>query len=117
MNHEDADGPRLAVVVKGYPRLSETFVAQELLALQERGFAFDIWSLRHPYDDREHPLHAKISARRRYLPEYLYQEPLRVLRGWRKARRLRATAPRSGNGCATGGGIRPRTAAGASDRR
>ncbi|MDF2234303.1 glycosyltransferase [Albimonas sp. CAU 1670] len=80
--------PRLAVVVKGYPRLSETFVAQELLALEARRFGFEIWSLRHPYDDRTHPLHDRIRARPRYLPEYLYQEPLRVLRGWRRARRL-----------------------------
>ncbi|MGM0585556.1 MAG: glycosyltransferase [Pseudomonadota bacterium] len=80
-------GPPLAVIVKGYPRLSETFVAQELLALERRGFAFDIWSLRHPYDDRTHPVHAEIRARPRYLPEYLYQEPLRVLRGLLSARR------------------------------
>ena len=80
--------PTLAVVVKGYPRLSETFVAQELLALEGRGFGFEIWSLRHPYDDRTHPLHDRIRARPRYLPEYLHQEPLRVLRAWRLARRL-----------------------------
>ncbi|MEM6441222.1 MAG: glycosyltransferase, partial [Pseudomonadota bacterium] len=82
------DGPALAVVVKGWPRLSETFVAQELAALEARGFSFDIWSLRHPYDDRTHPLHRRVTARSRYLPEYLHEEPLRVLRGWRAARRL-----------------------------
>ena len=43
-------GRRLAVVVKGYPRLSETFVAQEILALQERGIDLEIWSLRRPTD-------------------------------------------------------------------
>ena len=44
-----AAGPaRVAVVVKGYPRLSETFIAQEILALEERGIPLDIWSLRHP---------------------------------------------------------------------
>ena len=81
--------PSLAVVLKGYPRLSETFIAQELLALQERGHRFEIWSLRHPYDGgRTHPIHDRITARLRYLPEYLYQEPLRVLRGWRAARRM-----------------------------
>ncbi|WP_339950765.1 glycosyltransferase [uncultured Albimonas sp.] len=84
----DAAAPTLAVVAKGYPRLSETFVAQELLALESRGFGFEIWSLRHPYDDRTHPLHDRIRARPRYLPEYLYQEPLRLLRAWRAARRL-----------------------------
>jgi glycosyltransferase involved in cell wall biosynthesis len=67
-------------VLKGYPRLSETFIAQELQALEARGHRFDIWSLRHPYDDRIHPIHDEIAASKRYLPEYLYQEPLRLLR-------------------------------------
>ena len=44
----------LAVVVKGYPRLSETFIAQEILALQERGVDLAIWSLRRPTDARRH---------------------------------------------------------------
>ncbi|MFV0473494.1 MAG: glycosyltransferase [Pikeienuella sp.] len=80
--------PRFAVALKGYPRLSETFIAQELKALEDRGLDFDIWSLRQPYDDRTHPIHATIRARVFYLPEYLHQAPLRVLRAWRKARRM-----------------------------
>lgn len=72
---------RIAVVMKGYPRLSETFIAQELLGLQKRGIDFEIWSLRHPTDGKEHPVHRSITAPRRYLPEYLHREPLRVLRG------------------------------------
>ncbi len=79
---------RMAVVLKGYPRLSETFIAQELLALEERGHSFDIWSLRHPYDGgRTHPIHDQIQATPRYLPEYLKDEPSRVWRAWRAARR------------------------------
>jgi glycosyltransferase involved in cell wall biosynthesis len=70
----------LAVVLKGYPRLSETFIAQELRALEARGHRFEIWSLRQPYDDRIHPIHEEITAQRHYLPEYLYQEPVRVTR-------------------------------------
>lgn len=79
---------RLAIILKGYPRLSETFIAQELKALQDRGIDFDIWSLRFPYDDKSHPIHRQITAKVRYLPEYLYQEPLRVLRAWWRARRM-----------------------------
>lgn len=73
----DADPP-LAVVVKGWPRLSETFIAQELVALEEAGHRFDIWSLRFPTDTKTHPLHDRLKARVRYLPEYLWQEPDRV---------------------------------------
>ncbi len=72
---------RLAVIVKGWPRLSETFIAQELVALEETGIPFDIWSLRHPTDVKRHPLHERLKAPVHYLPEYLLQEPLRVLRG------------------------------------
>lgn len=70
--------PSLAVLVKGWPRLSETFIAQELVALEEAGLDFEIWSLRHPTDVKRHPLHERLKAKVRYLPEYLYQEPDRV---------------------------------------
>src|SRR5215207_5561657 len=72
---------RMAVIVKGYPRLSETFIAQELLGLEARGIPLEIWSLRHPTERALHPMHARIRARAAYLPEYLYREPLRVVRG------------------------------------
>lgn len=78
----------LVVVVKGYPRLSETFIAQELLGLERAGLALEIVALRHPTDTATHPVHAEIRAPVRYLPEYLYQECRRVLRGWWRARRL-----------------------------
>lgn len=78
---------RIAVVVKGYPRLSETFIAQEILGLERRGLPLTIVSLRHPTDPAVHPMHREIQAPVRYLPEYLYQEPMRVLRAWRSVRR------------------------------
>ena len=71
----------VAVAVKGYPRLSETFIAQEILALEQRGLSLEIWSLRHPTEKAVHPMHRQIRAPAKYLPEYLYQEPLRVLKG------------------------------------
>ncbi|GJD55179.1 glycosyltransferase family 4 protein [Methylobacterium dankookense] len=74
-------GPRIAVVVKGYPRLSETFIAQELLALEARGLPLSIWSLRQPTDGARHPMHEAIRAPVTYLPEYLHDAPLRVLAG------------------------------------
>ena len=78
----------LAVVVKGYPRLSETFIAQELLGLERRGIDLRIVSLRHPTETARHPIHGEITAPVTYLPEYLGREPLRCLAGWRRARRL-----------------------------
>lgn len=78
----------LAVVLKGYPRLSETFVAQELLSLERHGIDLAIWSLRRPTDTKRHPIHDDIAAPVSYLPEYLKDDPLRVLRAWRSARRM-----------------------------
>ena len=72
---------RIQLVLKGYPRLSETFIAQEILELERAGLAIDIVSLRHPTDQHTHPVHREISAPVFYLPEYLHQEPLRVLAG------------------------------------
>ena len=48
----------VAVVVKGWPRLSETFIAQEILALERRGIDLVIVSLRRPTDRFTHPIHA-----------------------------------------------------------
>ncbi len=79
---------RVAVVLKGYPRLSETFIAQEILALEKAGIDLAIVSLRHPTDKKRHPVHNEIKAKINYLPEYLYQEPMRVLKGWLKSRRM-----------------------------
>jgi hypothetical protein len=77
----------VAFVLKGYPRLSETFIAQEIEALERRGLEIRIISLRHPTEQAVHPVHRRIRAPVSYLPEYLYQEPLRVWRAWKLVRR------------------------------
>lgn len=82
------EGARLGVVLKGWPRLSETFIAQELVALEQRGLRFDVWSMRRPTDKKRHALHDALKAEIRYLPEYLYEEPWRVLKGFFHAARL-----------------------------
>ncbi len=79
---------KIAIVLKGYPRLSETFIAQEIRELEKRGLQAELFSLRHPTDKKRHPIHDEIEAPVQYLPEYLYREPMRVLRAWWHARRL-----------------------------
>ena len=109
---------RIAVVVKGYPRLSETFIAQEILGLEARRAPLEIWSLRHPTDKAVHPMHQAIRARRP-LPAGI-SLPGAAARPARRRAALRQ--PRFGRArsrllarpaCAT----RRRTAAGASARR
>ena len=85
-----AGGPRagrVAFVLKGYPRLSESFIAQEIAALERRGLQILIVSLRRPTDARRHPVHDEIRASILYLPEYLLLEPLRVIRAWLRERK------------------------------
>ena len=86
-------GRSIGVVLKGYPRLSETFVAQELRALEQRGLLLAVFSLRRSTDAAAHPLHGEIKAPVTYLPEYLHHGPLRVFRAWRKARRMPGYRP------------------------
>lgn len=81
-------GGNIVVVLKGYPRLSETFIAQELLELERAGYNLHLFSLRRPTDKARHPIHTEIKAKITYLPEYLHEEPLRVVRGWLSSRKL-----------------------------
>jgi glycosyltransferase involved in cell wall biosynthesis len=69
---------RIATIVKGYPRLSETFIAQEILGLEKRGIEQLIVSLRHPTEGKVHDIHREIKADVLYLPEYLKDDPPRV---------------------------------------
>jgi len=79
---------KIVIVLKGYPRLSETFIAQELRGLELAGVDLTLISMRHPTDEKRHPVHDEIEAKVAYLPEYLHDEPWRVLRSWWKARRF-----------------------------
>jgi glycosyltransferase involved in cell wall biosynthesis len=80
---------RIATIVKGYPRLSETFIAQEILGLEKRGIAQLIVSLRHPTEGKVQDLNREIGAHVLYLPEYLKDDFSRV----REARRWAAAQP------------------------
>lgn len=71
---------KLVVVLKGYPRLSETFIAQELLGLEQAGLQLVLVSLRQPTDTSRHAVHDEIQAPVLYLPEYLHDAPIRVMR-------------------------------------
>jgi glycosyltransferase involved in cell wall biosynthesis len=79
---------KMLVLLKGYPRLSETFIAQELLGLEQAGFELAIVAMRRPTDKKRHPVHDEIRATVGYLPEYLHEEPLRVLKAMWKVHAL-----------------------------
>ena len=75
-------------MLKGYPRLSETFIAQEIHGLEQRGLDILIVSLRHPTDGAVHPVHEAIKAPVLYLPEYLKDDPARVRAGRAASRQM-----------------------------
>lgn len=77
----------LAIIVKGYPRLSETFVARELEALERRGLAFSLHALRKPAPDARLTQY-RLGTHCRYLPEYLHRAPLAALGALARAARL-----------------------------
>lgn len=78
----------IVVLLKGYPRLSETFIAQELLGLERAGFALKLVAMRRPTDKKRHPVHDEIKAPVSYLPEYLHEEPVRVAKALMKVATL-----------------------------
>jgi glycosyltransferase involved in cell wall biosynthesis len=77
----------IAFVLKGYPRLSESFIAQEILGLERRGLSIAIYSLRRPTDTKVSAICRRIAAPVVYLPEYLRESPALVLRALAAARR------------------------------
>jgi colanic acid/amylovoran biosynthesis glycosyltransferase len=55
-------GPRIAYVLKVYPRTSQTFVLTEILAHERAGLEMDIFSLRRTDDTRFHAALAKVQS-------------------------------------------------------
>ncbi len=63
--------PAVGLILKGFPRVSETFITREIHLLEQMGFSFWIFSMRNPQD---HPIHGHIREIRSsitYLPEYV----------------------------------------------
>jgi glycosyltransferase involved in cell wall biosynthesis len=67
----DARAPRrrVAYVVKMFPRFSETFILNELLELERRGFEITVYGLKRPVAGPVHPRLAALRARVVVLPE------------------------------------------------
>ena len=74
-------GPlRIGVVVKMFPRLSETFILNEILELEAQGIQVHIASLRRPESSADHSGRPLVHAPITYLPQRLSCEPFRILR-------------------------------------
>jgi glycosyltransferase involved in cell wall biosynthesis len=74
-----AEAGTLGLVLKGFPRISETFIANEILALEARSIRVRIFSMRRPRENFAHARVARIRARVDYLPEELNPKTLAPL--------------------------------------
>ena len=66
--------PTLAYILKGYPRISETFISNEILLLERLGFHMHLFPMRHPRESFCHDSVKQIQARVDYLPTELLLE-------------------------------------------
>lgn len=62
------EGRRVAYILKRYPRLSETFILNEIRAMEQLGEALEIFSLLPPEPPPHHPTVALVRARVTHLP-------------------------------------------------
>ncbi|MBW1852937.1 MAG: colanic acid biosynthesis glycosyltransferase WcaL, partial [Deltaproteobacteria bacterium] len=71
--------PVLGMILKGYPRISETFISNEILLLEKLGFSIHIFSMRNPRDMRNprepfsHKNVKDIQASVDYLPQTIIE--------------------------------------------
>lgn len=61
--------PVLGFILKGYPRISETFISNEILLLEKLGYTIHIFSMRRPRENFHHESVKGIRAHVDYLPE------------------------------------------------
>jgi glycosyltransferase involved in cell wall biosynthesis len=66
-----AGGPALGMILKGYPRISETFISNEILLLERLGFNIHLFSMRRGRENFTHESVQHIRAPVDYLPETL----------------------------------------------
>jgi glycosyltransferase involved in cell wall biosynthesis len=69
---------RVGYVLKMFPRLSETFILNEVLELERQGVALRIFSLKRPVDRVMHSQMQLVCSPVTYLPERLRDAPLRI---------------------------------------
>ncbi len=71
--------PILAYILKGYPRISETFISNEILLLEKLGFTVRLFPMRKPRESFCHASVKEIKAGVDYLPTEILPEFLHLL--------------------------------------
>lgn len=81
--------PVLGYILKGYPRISETFISNEILLLEKLGTKLHLFSMRHPRENFCHPSVEEITAEVTYLPTDFVEEFPRLLEASKSFAKLR----------------------------
>jgi glycosyltransferase involved in cell wall biosynthesis len=70
-----AHGPDQVVgfILKGYPRLSETFIVNEILLLEQLGLKLHIFAMRNPGETKVHESVGRVRAPVTYIPDYFWR--------------------------------------------
>ena len=77
-------GRRVGYVLKRYPRISETFVASELIELERLGERLTVFAVSRPDEPFSHRFVDELRADVVYLPYRPWREPVRVARALRQ---------------------------------
>lgn len=89
MSDGPAEGFHIGYILKQYPRLSETFILNEILGVEATGASVSVFSLRPPTEGRFHPELASVKAEVHYLPlpeKAAFLDAVRALPGLRTDR-------------------------------
>lgn len=72
----DSDAKRIVVLVKRFPRLSETFILNEFLELRRQGLTVQLFAIMDPNESRSHEEALAL------VPEVVYLQTGRILSAW-----------------------------------
>lgn len=75
------DKPKVGYVLKRFPRLSETFIRNEILELERQGVAVEIFSLLRPRELASHDSVSRLKAPVTYLPARSMVKTMPILTG------------------------------------
>ena len=63
--------PLIGLVLETFPKVSDTFILNEILELERQGLNLHVFSLRHPLESVSHPDIARVKSSVTYLPSLL----------------------------------------------
>lgn len=64
---------KIGFILKGYPRLSETFIVNEILLLEQLGQPLHIFAMRNPGESKVHDSVRRVRAQVTYIPDYFWR--------------------------------------------